>query len=187
MKQTNILLPCVNDSQRSYTSKVQLQYDEPLYNQVVGRFMVDGIFAPVNSKVYRKNREITRPRYSKHILPVPLPFVISRFQCGAFSLPRGWLNISNDLPNLIINEGWHILYILWVFTLSLCCLRNKYSIIQLKALVKNNSYKCWALMANLIVVRLPYLPLHAVHLPTEVSVRTDQRATSKYFNLISAG
>ena len=60
MKQTNILLPCVNDSQRSYTSKVQLQYDEPLYNQVVGRFMVDGIFAPVNSKVYRKNREITK-------------------------------------------------------------------------------------------------------------------------------
>ena len=188
MKQTNILLPCVNDSQRSYTSKVQLQYDEPLYNQVVGRFMVDGIFAPVNSKVYRKNREITKTSFLVNIFCQSLlPFVISRFQCGAFSLPREWLNISNDLPNLIINEEWHILYILWVFTLSLCCLRNKYSIIQLKALVKNNSYKCWALTANLIAVRLPYLPLHAVHLPTEVSVRTDQRATSKYFNLISAG
>ena len=129
-----------------------------------------------------------RPRYSKRILPVPLPFVISRFQCGAFSLPRGWLSISSDLPNLIICEESHILYyILWVFTLSLCCLRKKYSIIQLKALVKNNSHKCRALMANLIGIRLPYLPLHAVHVPTEVVVCTDQRATSKHVNLISAG
>ena len=106
--------------------------------QVVGRLIMDGIYAPVNSKVYRNNCEITRPRYSKHILPVPLPFVISRFQCGAFSLPRGWLSISSDLPNLIINEECHILHIPWVFTLSLCCLRKKYSIIQLKAFMKNN-------------------------------------------------
>ena len=42
-------------------------------------------------------------------------------------------------------------------------------------------------MANLIGIRLPYLPLHAVHVPTEVVVRTDQRATSKHVNLISAG
>ena len=125
VKQINILLPCVDDSQRSYTSEVQLQYDEPLYNQVVGRLIMDGVYAPINSKIYRNNCEITRPRYSKHILPVPLPFVISRFQCSAFSLPRGWLSISSDLPNLIINEEWHILYILWVFTLSLCCLRKK--------------------------------------------------------------
>ena len=98
VKQINILLPCVDDSQRSYTSEVQLQYDEPLYNQVVGRLIMDGIYAPINSKIYRNNCEITRPRYSKHILPVPLPFVISRFQCGAFSLARGWLNRSNLLP-----------------------------------------------------------------------------------------
>lgn len=187
MKQINILLPCVDDSQRSYTSEVQLQYDEPLYNQVDGRLIMEGIYAPINSKMYRNNCEITRPRYSKRILPVPLPFVISRFQCGAFSLPRGWLSISSDLPNLIINEEWHILYILWVFTLSLCCLRKKYSIIQLKALVKNNSHRCRALMANLIGIRPPYLPLHAVHVPTEVVVCTDQRATSKHVNLISAG
>ena len=95
MKQINILLPCVDDSQRSYTSEVQLQYDEPLYNQVVGRLIMDGIYTPVNSKVYRNNCEITRPRYSKHILSVPLPFVISRFQRVAFSLPRGWLSRSN--------------------------------------------------------------------------------------------
>ena len=187
MKQINILLPCVDDSQRSYTSEVQLQYDEPLYNQVVGRLIMDGVYAPINSKIYRNNCEITRPRYSKHILPVPLPFVISRFQCSAFSLPRGWLSISSDLPKLIICEEWHILYILWVFTLSLCCLRKKYSIIQLKALVKNNSHRCRALMANLIGIRPPYLPLHAVHVPTEVVVCTDQRATSKHVNLISAG
>ena len=36
-------------------------------------------------------------------------------------------------------------------------------------------------------IRLPYLPLHAVHVPTEVVVRTDQRATSKHVNLISDG
>ena len=46
MKQITIL--CVDDSQRSYTSEVQLQYDEPLYNQVVGRLM-DGIYASINS------------------------------------------------------------------------------------------------------------------------------------------
>ena len=49
MKQINILLPCVDDSQRSYTSEVQLQYDEPLYNQVDGRLIMDGIYAPINS------------------------------------------------------------------------------------------------------------------------------------------
>ena len=124
MKQINILLPCVDDNQRRYTSGVQLQYDEPLYNQVVGRLIVDGIYAPIKRKIYRNNCEITRPRYSKHILPVPLPFAMSRFQCSAFSVRGGWLSISSDLPNLIINEEWHILYILWVFTLSLFCLRK---------------------------------------------------------------
>ena len=49
MKQINILFPCVDDSQRSYTSEVQLQYDEPLYNQVDGRLIMDGIYAPINS------------------------------------------------------------------------------------------------------------------------------------------
>ena len=49
MKQINILLPCVDDSQTSYTSEVQLQYDEPLYNQVDGRLIMDGIYAPINS------------------------------------------------------------------------------------------------------------------------------------------
>ena len=154
MKQINILLPCVDDSQRSYTSEVQLQYDEPLYNQVVGRLIMDGVYAPINSKIYRNNCEITRPRYSKHILPVPLLYQVPSLYQGSNVLLSLSLSISSDLPNLIINEQWHILYILWVFTLSLCCLRKKYSIIQLKALVKNNSHKCRALMANWIGIRV---------------------------------
>ena len=90
MKQINLLLPCVDDSQRSYTSKVQLQYDKPIYNQVLGRLIMDSMYTPVNSKVYRNNCEITRPRYSKLILPVPLPFVISRFQyIWCFLSPQG--------------------------------------------------------------------------------------------------
>ena len=32
-----------------------------------------------NSKVYGKNLQLTKPCYSGHILPVPWPFVISRF------------------------------------------------------------------------------------------------------------
>ena len=125
MKQINILLPCVDDSQRSYTSEVQLQYDEPLYNQVVGRLIMDGVYAPINSKIYRNNCEITRPRYSKHILPVPLLYQVPSLYQGSNVLLSLSLSISSDLPNLIINEQWHILYILWVFTLSLCCLRKK--------------------------------------------------------------
>ena len=66
MKQINILLPCVDDSQRRYTSEMQLQYDEPPYNQVVGRLIMDGTYAPINSKIYRNNCEIPRPRYRFH-------------------------------------------------------------------------------------------------------------------------
>ena len=57
MKQINILLPCVDDSQRSYTSEVQLQYDEPLYNQVDGRLIMDGIYAPINSIIRQTHYE----------------------------------------------------------------------------------------------------------------------------------
>ena len=37
--------------------------------------------------------------------------------------PSRWITYI-DLPNLIINEEWHLLYILWAFTLSLCYLRK---------------------------------------------------------------
>ena len=45
---------------------MQLQYDEPLNNQVVGRLTMDGTYAPTISKIYRNNCEIARPRYSFH-------------------------------------------------------------------------------------------------------------------------
>ena len=78
------------------------------------------------------------------------------------------------------------IYTVGIYLVTLL-LEKKYSIIQLKALGKNNSHKRRALMANLIGIRLAYLPLHAVHVPTEVVVRTDQRATNKHVNLIFAG
>ena len=38
-------------------------------------------FTPVIVKYTKKNLEITKPRYSELILPVPWPFVTSRFHC----------------------------------------------------------------------------------------------------------
>ena len=37
---------------------------------------------PSNIKIYEKPHDITKPRYSEQILPVPQPFVISRFHCS---------------------------------------------------------------------------------------------------------
>ena len=37
--------------------------------------------APVVVKYKKKNLDITKPHYSKHILSVPWPFVISKFHC----------------------------------------------------------------------------------------------------------
>ena len=39
-------------------------------------------FSPVIVKYTKKNLEITKPRYSELILPVPWPFVTSRFHCN---------------------------------------------------------------------------------------------------------
>ena len=36
-------------------------------------------FTPLMVKYMEKNLDETKPRYSKHMLPVPWPFVISRF------------------------------------------------------------------------------------------------------------
>ena len=38
-----------------------------------------GIFTPVIVKYVEKNLDVTKPRYSEQILPVPWPFVFSRF------------------------------------------------------------------------------------------------------------
>ena len=42
----------------------------------------NAISSPSHSKVKKKkNRDITKPHYSKHIFSVPRPFVISKFHC----------------------------------------------------------------------------------------------------------
>ena len=38
-------------------------------------------FTPVTTKWMKKNLDITKPRSSEQILPVPWPFVMSRFHC----------------------------------------------------------------------------------------------------------
>ena len=37
--------------------------------------------APLYHEYLKQNLDITKPRYSKHILQVPCPFVKSRFHC----------------------------------------------------------------------------------------------------------
>ena len=39
-------------------------------------------FTPVIAQCMKKDLDITKPRYSEQILPVPWPFVISRFHCN---------------------------------------------------------------------------------------------------------
>ena len=39
------------------------------------------LFTPIIVKYMEKNREKTKPRYSKQFLPVPWPFLFSRFSC----------------------------------------------------------------------------------------------------------
>lgn len=43
----------------------------------------------------KKNLDTTKPCYSKHILPVPWPFIISRFHCigGAGEGNRGNMDL----------------------------------------------------------------------------------------------
>ena len=61
---------------------VEPLYTEPLHNKVLGIFMNNFIY-PSNSKLYGKNLDIMKPCYSEQILPVPWPFVISRFHCSS--------------------------------------------------------------------------------------------------------
>ena len=51
---------------------------EPRYNKVLG-ITNDFFFTPEIVKCMKKNLDTTKPRYSEQILPVRLPFVISRF------------------------------------------------------------------------------------------------------------
>ena len=48
---------------------VEPQYDEPLYSGVLG--IMNYFFTPAVVKYLEKNLDITKPRYSEQILPVP--------------------------------------------------------------------------------------------------------------------
>ena len=61
---------------KTYT--VEPRYNEPLYNEVLG-ITNNFLFIPAIVKYMKKNLDITKPRYSKQILPVPWPFVVLRF------------------------------------------------------------------------------------------------------------
>ena len=52
---------------------------EPRYNEVPR--MTNDFLYPSNSKIMKKNLDITKPRSREQILPVPWPFVMSRFHC----------------------------------------------------------------------------------------------------------
>ena len=48
---------------------VEPQYDEPLYSGVLG--IMNDFYTPAVVKYLEKNLDITKPRYSEQILPVP--------------------------------------------------------------------------------------------------------------------
>ena len=66
-------------SLRDSQSKVEPRYNEPLHQDVLGK--TNKFFTPVVIKDMKKNVDITKPRYSKQILPVA--WVITRFHCRA--------------------------------------------------------------------------------------------------------
>ena len=58
------------------------RYNEPLYNKVL--VITNDIVRPKVVKYMEKNLDIMKPRYSKHILAVPWPFVNFFFLCIIF-------------------------------------------------------------------------------------------------------
>ena len=60
------------------------RFNEPLYNEVFS--ITNGILRPINSEVYGDVPRTKKLRFSEHILPVPWPFVISRFHCTTFTI-----------------------------------------------------------------------------------------------------
>ena len=54
-------------------------------------------FTPVIVRYMKKSLDMTKPCYSKQILPVPWPFVLSRFRCNyskVYPFILSYLNIS---------------------------------------------------------------------------------------------
>ena len=55
------------------------RYNDPLYNEVLG--ITNDVLYPSNSKICKKNLNITKPRFFEQILPIPWPLAMSRFHC----------------------------------------------------------------------------------------------------------
>ena len=55
-------------------------------------------FAPVIVKHMEKNLDITKPLYGAQILPIPWPFVISRFHYMPYILPAQSGHASLPIP-----------------------------------------------------------------------------------------
>ena len=67
---------------------------EPRYNEVFGITRV--FFAPVIVKYMKNDQDITKLRYSEHILPVFWPFVKSRFYCTGKSQTEALMYCPSD-------------------------------------------------------------------------------------------
>ena len=72
---------------------VEPRYNEPLHNEVLGitnlyitksSVELTVFLIPAIVKYMEKNLDLTKPHYGEHILPVPLPFVMSRLHCTIY-------------------------------------------------------------------------------------------------------
>ena len=64
---------------------VEPWYSEPLYNEVLGK--VNDFLCPSNNEIWKRTwMNESKPRYSEQILPVPWPFVISRFHFSNYDI-----------------------------------------------------------------------------------------------------
>ena len=99
------------------------RYNEPLDNKVLN---VTNSFLYPNTlivKYMKKNLDITKPRYSQQILPVPWPFVISRFHCillnhkrQVYFLVQSPLSVKRDGISMLLSKSYPSLsMVLWLF------------------------------------------------------------------------
>ena len=85
----------VDDLNVDFRIQVEPRYNELLYHEDLGKRTI--FFAPNNSKIKGREAQFKKKhRYSEDTLPVPWPFVISRFHC----IKR--VTILHVLNNLII-------------------------------------------------------------------------------------
>ena len=75
-------------------------YNEPLYNEFLG--LTNDFLYPVIVQYMKKYLDLTKPRYSEQILPVPWHFVKSRFHGTLGS--RKSVNPGSGLVSSFIND-----------------------------------------------------------------------------------